>query len=237
MQQGFSKFEKQIEALIEGGFNRLFAGRLHPADVGARLLRAMEDNMDRTITETPVAPDEYRIYANPSDISEIRAAQPDVERMLAEQILKVARSDHVVVQKVPSVTLIDDSDIRIGDVRITATHSQRTQTEKFAPLNLPDNPDGASLILDDGSLIQIRGPIINIGRNEDNDVVLPAPTVSRHHAQIRVNNGAYVLYDLKSMSGTLLNGNLVQEAMPLESGDKIEIAQYRLQYLAATDDS
>ena len=42
----FSQFEDRIQMLVEGGFARLFAGRLKPRDVALRLARAMEDEAD-----------------------------------------------------------------------------------------------------------------------------------------------------------------------------------------------
>ncbi len=45
-----------------------------------------------------------------------------------------------------------------------------------------------------------------IGRAHDNDLVISLPTVSRYHAKIRPEREGYVLYDLASHKGTLVNG-------------------------------
>ncbi len=51
-----------------------------------------------------------------------------------------------------------------------------------------------------------------IGRSSDNDVVLDDPerTVSRHHAEVRVEDSRYVLVDVGSQNGLLLGDERVQ---------------------------
>lgn len=62
-----------------------------------------------------------------------------------------------------------------------------------------------------------------IGRAEDCDIVLTDREVSRRHAQIRGESGSYVLVDLGSTNGTMVNGVRVERAIPLRSGDEIRI--------------
>ena len=55
----------------------------------------------------------------------------------------------------------------------------------------------------DGSLVHsmlITEKVIRIGRLPDNEFVLPHPTVSRHHAEVRIQNGQVVLTDVGSAS-------------------------------------
>jgi hypothetical protein len=79
----------------------------------------------------------------------------------------------------------------------------------------------------------VRGPLIGrtfalgdqpltIGRAADNLVVIASPRASRHHAHIRREGAAFVLYDLGSANGTLVNGQRVQRAV-LQPGDLIDI--------------
>src|SRR5436305_386222 len=65
--------------------------------------------------------------------------------------------------------------------------------------------------------------IIRIGRGADCDVRFDArmdTRVSTHHAEIRFDNGGYVVVDTGSSNGTLVNGKLVK-TQKLRSGDKI----------------
>ncbi|WP_448540124.1 FHA domain-containing protein [Roseiflexus sp.] len=82
-------------------------------------------------------------------------------------------------------------------------------------------------------LAGVRGPLIGrtfalgdqpltIGRAADNAVVIASPRASRHHAHIRREGAAFVIYDLGSANGTLVNGQRVQRAV-LQPGDLIDI--------------
>ena len=65
--------------------------------------------------------------------------------------------------------------------------------------------------------------VIRIGRGADCDVRFDArldARVSTHHAEIRFDNGAYVVVDTGSSNGTLVNGKMVK-THKLRSGDKI----------------
>src|SRR5207237_297369 len=65
--------------------------------------------------------------------------------------------------------------------------------------------------------------VIRIGRGADCDVRFDArldSRVSTHHAEIRFDNGNYLVVDTGSSNGTLVNGKLVRQ-QKLRSGDKI----------------
>lgn len=66
-----------------------------------------------------------------------------------------------------------------------------------------------------------------MGRDADNDVVLDDPGTSRRHARIEFKEGKYVLTDLGSANGTLVNGQRVVE-QALDNGDRIKIGQDEL---------
>jgi pSer/pThr/pTyr-binding forkhead associated (FHA) protein len=54
--------------------------------------------------------------------------------------------------------------------------------------------------------------------------------VSRHHAQIRLRFGQYVIFDLGSQAGTMVNGKPIQQKA-LEPGDVISLAGVSLIYV------
>ncbi len=60
-----------------------------------------------------------------------------------------------------------------------------------------------------------------IGRKSDNDLVLSDPSVSRDHAIIEQENGAFILVDRGSRHGTCVNGNAIQRQQ-LKTSDRIE---------------
>jgi ABC-type multidrug transport system ATPase subunit/pSer/pThr/pTyr-binding forkhead associated (FHA) protein len=73
---------------------------------------------------------------------------------------------------------------------------------------------------------------LTIGRSPENDLQLSYPTISRHHARIRRVGGAeeYVIEDLRSSNGTLVNDELVEpgELVPLRPGSTLRIGPIKL---------
>jgi adenylate cyclase len=69
-----------------------------------------------------------------------------------------------------------------------------------------------------------------IGRNEDNDVVIPNHIVSRHHAVITNKKNKYFLKDLGSYNGTQVNGKFIQNVR-LKPKDEISVGPFKLVFL------
>lgn len=69
-----------------------------------------------------------------------------------------------------------------------------------------------------------------IGRHPENELVLEAPTLSRHHALLLRNPGGYILTDLRSSNGTYLNGVPVARPVPLRDGDEIRLGDVVLRF-------
>ena len=55
---------------------------------------------------------------------------------------------------------------------------------------------------------------LTIGREHDNDLVVPIISISRHHARITCQNGSYYLEDNESSNGTYLDGKRIPTNTP-----------------------
>ena len=64
---------------------------------------------------------------------------------------------------------------------------------------------------------------VTLGRSAANVVMLDLDTVSRHHARIIEKNGIWVIEDLNSTNGTLVNDKEIVSATPLANGDLIKL--------------
>lgn len=73
--------------------------------------------------------------------------------------------------------------------------------------------------------------LITIGRATDNMIVVDDPSVSGHHAEIRVAGKSCHLKDIGSTNGTRVNGNPVTEA-PLGHGDRVRFGGVDARYEA-----
>lgn len=67
-----------------------------------------------------------------------------------------------------------------------------------------------------------EGPV-TIGRGDDNRIILADSRASRHHAVIEERGGTFVVQDLRSANGVLVNGRRVAGSQVLRQGDAIRI--------------
>jgi phosphoserine phosphatase RsbU/P len=70
--------------------------------------------------------------------------------------------------------------------------------------------------------VTINSPRFTIGRGLDNSLSLRPLGVSRSHAEVLIQNDAYLLRDVAGKGGTFLNGAQVKEAT-LTDGDRIQL--------------
>ncbi len=82
----------------------------------------------------------------------------------------------------------------------------------------------------DGQRLALDKPRITFGRRSSNTVVIESAAVSGYHCEIAREGGGYVLRDLGSTNGTLLDGELVTEA-PLSHGARIRVGDQRLVFV------
>lgn len=73
---------------------------------------------------------------------------------------------------------------------------------------------------------------ISIGRSSKHAVQIVDATVSKDHAQITRTGDKVLLADLGSRNGTRVNGNAIQEATPIQAGDRVEIGHVPLRLTA-----
>ncbi|MGH7699448.1 MAG: FHA domain-containing protein, partial [Gemmatimonadales bacterium] len=69
-----------------------------------------------------------------------------------------------------------------------------------------------------GQRLAVRTPVVNIGRADYNDLVLPDASVSTAHAKLQRREGVWVLVDLESTNGTFVDGERVKGEAPLAPG-------------------
>ena len=74
-----------------------------------------------------------------------------------------------------------------------------------------------------GNTHAVADTLTRIGRHADNDIVLPDPRVSRHHAVIIGSGTGHVIIDAGSANGVYLRGRRIQGSAALSEGDRIGI--------------
>ena len=82
--------------------------------------------------------------------------------------------------------------------------------------------------------IPLDSPVVRIGRDHSNDIVIPEKTVSSLHAVLEYRNSFFWLEDQRSRNQTLVNGENLKPYEPrrLKSGDEIGIHDVRFQFFS-----
>jgi phosphoserine phosphatase RsbU/P len=78
--------------------------------------------------------------------------------------------------------------------------------------------------IDTNREIVLQQPSLVIGRAGDCDVVLAEPRVSSRHAMVVRSGDDFILTDLGSTNGTLVNGHQVTASLRLNPGDRIDLS-------------
>lgn len=91
----------------------------------------------------------------------------------------------------------------------------------------PRTPQNARVLVElDGKVVgerPLNKPVLTVGRLSGNDVQVANQRVSRLHAKIREENGAWVIEDAESVNGLVYQGNRIERHV-LNDGDRIYIA-------------
>jgi phosphoserine phosphatase RsbU/P len=83
--------------------------------------------------------------------------------------------------------------------------------------------------------VEIRGAVLTIGRGTQNDVTIPALSLSRTHARIgrvAAPGRGFEIEDLGSRNGTFVNGKQVRSAVALHDGDEIRVGDVGIRFRA-----
>jgi hypothetical protein len=67
-------------------------------------------------------------------------------------------------------------------------------------------------------------PILTLGRDSANDIIIDHPLASRRHARLEHDETGYFVRDLESTNGTFVNGDRIDGARPLRNQDRVWVA-------------
>jgi pSer/pThr/pTyr-binding forkhead associated (FHA) protein len=88
-----------------------------------------------------------------------------------------------------------------------------------------------------GERVLVKVPIVNIGRADYNDIVLDDESVSSQHAKLTRREGLWILVDLGSTNGTMVDGERIVEDTPLAPGCFVRFGDVQLVFEPTDDDA
>jgi hypothetical protein len=235
MKATLSQVEAQLQRLVEGSLARLFPNEWKNNRLAAHLLEAMRENlqpMPNSDSATLVAPDLYTIYL-PTYQAGHRTTNRQLAASLTQNLIEAVEGSEIQFLHSPVVQMTGDATLRTGQVRVTAQFRSDVadETQSFNP---PISPNeyappfiNAFLIFDRTEVFPLESPVVTLGRQWDADLIVDDPRVSRLHAQIRMVDSRFVVFDLGSTGGTFVNGQRVQQRV-LFRGDVLSLAGVEL---------
>ncbi len=215
---GLQRFERRLERLVEGGFGKAFRAGLQPVEIGRRLVRELDSGRTLGVRDT-VAPNHFTVYVAEADLARFEGFHEALIKELTDTARENARSENYQFVGPVVVELVADPNPRVGDLRVDAAIVEG------------DDRAAGSLVLPDGSRIQLGDEPVRIGRLPDCAIALSDSQVSRHHAEVRRGEHGFAVVDLGSLNGTTVNGDAVKEQeRPLADGDMIGVGETAIRY-------
>lgn len=233
MKTRLDQIEARLQALIESSVS-LFAKGDAQHRLAHELVTAVQENIVYEPDGRTLAPNMYTIFLHPDSLAFWQEHHHLLET-IASSLQETAREYGVFFLNDPILRLAPDPALGLDGMSVVASsqYEPSGHTAAFAAQPNPGSntaiPKNAFLIVDGSRVFALDRTVINIGRRPDNHLVLPDPRVSRAHAQIRAIRGQYVLFDLNSTSGTMVNGRRVHQ-YTLKPGDVISLSGVPLIY-------
>ncbi|TWU56078.1 diguanylate cyclase [Rubripirellula reticaptiva] len=116
-------------------------------------------------------------------------------------------------------------------------HEEATLRRK--PTTLPQTTENESCLVQIYPADVIAGMLLleqaefSVGRSPDADLSLSDSSVSRQHAKLIRSENSYVIRDLGSTNGTLVNETLIDTDYTLRTGDTVRIGSFLFRFLSA----
>ncbi|MCL4466324.1 MAG: DUF3662 and FHA domain-containing protein [Chloroflexi bacterium] len=240
--RALERFEAFIESLLETPFAGMQGGSLQPVQIANLILREMEGRQAIGPGRVYV-PNRFSVVLSPQDHGNLTAAVPALSQVLATYAADTAAERGWSLMGAVEVEMATDPALHRGRVRVrgqtvategksgegVVQHTQALDGQALAAALAAEAPPAQLLMLDGSHRppVSLSNDVITIGRALDNGLVLEDPSVSRHHAEIRRQEGGYVLVDLESSNGSAVNGRSTPSSR-LRDGDRLRLGGVEL---------
>ena len=216
-------FERRLGSLVEGFFATTFRSGLQPVELAKRLMREMDAS--RTVGVREVwAPNRFVFSLSEQDAQRFELAEQALVAELRQVVREAAAEHGWGLVGPPEIEF--EVDEELGKGRFGCVASFVEGPEGLDPLPAGGHP---TLVLSDGRAFQVVKSTLTIGRLPECDLVLDDPGASRQHARVRRTQSGFLITDLGSTNGTLVNGRQIHE-QDLADGDTVTIGETDLQF-------
>lgn len=227
------EFEGRLERGIEGFFTKAFRSGLQPVELAKRILRHMESQKTVGVREVWV-PNRYLLYVSAEDRQRFAGMEKALVSELENVVVEGAREHGYGLVARPEVVFETDDALKRGDLRLESELTEATgppEPRQEAPPEPRTGGGRPRLVLQGGDAKEYpldRDRVV-IGRLAGSEVELADTGASRRHAELRRQGEDFVLVDLGSTNGTLVNDSPISERT-LDDGDRITIGRTILEF-------
>ncbi len=218
---GLLSLEDRLERMVDGVFFRRSRGSIRPIELGRRLVREMDANRSVDVKGRRIVPNDFTVTLNPIDHAGFNDIEDALVAELVEAAREYAREESYHFMGPVAVRLVVDNDLKSGRFGIVGQLKQGG-----AELIL------GSLVLPSGERIDIGPDPITIGRLPECRISVNDSNISRRHAEVRPGPGAFVVADLGSTNGTMVNGIRIAQEQRLSDGDIISVGSTHIRFEA-----
>lgn len=227
------RFEQSIERVVNSAFAKAFRSTVQPIDLVSRVRREVDNKAIIVGQDRTIVPNAFTITLSDSDYQQFQ----DWEESLADE-LAGSLSEHARQQRYSFVGPImmrfqAEPHMETGVFHIVS--SQQKGTVAAMQKGTPTHHSQPTLDIAGRRYPLTNGPTV-LGRGADADIVVEDTGVSRHHAQIVVDQGTVAVQDLGSTNGTFVNGRKVQ-SIQLQDQDVISLGRSSITLLFPTTPS
>ena len=239
------RFEHRLEGMVEGAFARAFKSELEPVEIASAVQREMDDRAAIVAHGRTLVPNDFVVELSDADHERLNVYADSLGVELATLAREHAREQgysfvgpvRMRFEGVPDLTtgtfrirsgVIRGTTVEDGEIRRPSSDlpSPSGSVAAGRPRLLVSGPEAGA----DGSAqrtYELSAPLTILGRGTDCDLRLVDPGVSRHHVELRVEDGEVVLVDLGSTNGTFVNGQPVRR-VTLTDGTQVMLGRTTL---------
>ena len=216
--------ERRLERMVTGVFSRGSRTNIRPIELGRRLVRAMDDQRSVDVKGRRVVPNDFVVQLAPKDYDGFSEISDVLQTELVEAAREYARSEGYHFLGPVKVALSADETQKAGRFEVLASLRQSGEGEA---------PGAASLVLPSGQRVTLGDAPVTVGRLSECTIPLNDNNVSRRHAEIRPNRQNFVVVDLGSTNGTMVNGTRIYGETALSDGDIISFGSTYVRFEAS----
>ncbi len=232
--------ESRIQKLIESSM-LIFPGQSAQKSVAIEIISELKKILEDAINSEGILPNSFEISVHPEIYAFYVSDDAWVNQLKAALNESAEEFDAFYSREISIQFLADPSqNLNTFSINVSSTIKNIEKTAVMQPINQPtskkQSTPEAYLILPNRDFFPLATTMVQIGRKQDNQLIIDNPSVSRNHAQIRKIDNHFVIFDLNSTSGTFINGVRTKKGI-LQPGDVISIANYPIVYVEEKDSS